>query len=103
MNFLYFTIRTCELEAIGRSCKGSSLSFWEVLHRKLQNETFLETLIIKQLVIDNDNAEIIASCVTNVRNVLIESIDMNKKQWVKFAVELNRSDKKIQSLGKYHS
>ena len=70
------------------------------MHRKLQNETFLETLIIKQLVIDNDNAEIIASCVTNVRNVLIESIDLNKKQWVKFAVELNRSDKKIQSLGK---
>ena len=87
---------------MGRSCAENVKIFWKVLDSKLQQsyENLLETLVLKQCVIENDSIDSIASTITNVTNVKLINNDMNKRQWAKFAVELNKSEKKIQSLGK---
>ena len=87
---------------MGRSCAENVKIFWKYFDSKLQQsyENLLETLVLKQCVIENDSIDSIASSITNVTNVKLINNDMNKRQWAKFAVELNKSEKKIQSLGK---
>ena len=95
------TFRECELEAIGKSCKSLLTSFWMLLRNRLQNESerTVKVMILKQLLISSENVDNIASCITSVEKVKINSIEMTKKQWVKFGIELNKSKKILQCLG----
>ena len=79
---------------MGRSCAENAKIFWKVLDSKLQQsyENLLETLVLKQCVIENDSIDSIASSITNITNVKLINNDMNKRQWAKFAVELNKSE-----------
>ena len=93
--------RECELEAIGKSSKDILISFWMLLKKRHQNECdrIVKNLALKQLMIDSETVENIASCVTSIEKVKIDSIEMTKKQWVKFGIELNKSKKTLQCLG----
>ena len=43
--------------------------------------------------------EDLSACLTMIPNVNIVNNEMNRKQWAKFAVSINRSDKRLHSLG----
>ena len=60
----------------------------------------MKTLILKQTVVDNEIIEALAACLTNIETVKLVNLDLNKKQWARFALEMNKSEKKIQSLGR---
>ena len=60
-------------------------------------EVVLRNLILKQTVVET--VETMVTCLTNIETVKLVNIDMNKKQWARFALEINKSEKKIQSLG----
>ena len=53
----------------------------------------------RQPVVDSGTIESLAECVASVPRVTIVNNTMNKKQWARFAVEMNRTEKRIQSLG----
>ena len=59
----------------------------------------LDTLTLKQTHFVEETVDDLSSCLTMIPNVKIVNTDMNRKQWVKFAVNINRSDKRLQSLG----
>lgn len=59
----------------------------------------LETLILKQTDLDNTIIDSFANCITNVKHAIIVNNEMNKKQWARFALEINRTEKRLQTLG----
>ena len=50
-------------------------------------------------MVDSGTIESLAECVASVPRVTIVNNTMNKKQWARFAVEMNRTEKRIKSLG----
>ena len=64
-----------------------------------ENLIYLETLILKQTYLDNTIIDSIANCITNVKHAIIVNNEMNKKQWARFALEINRTEKRLQTLG----
>ena len=97
-----FYYRTCELDALGKSFPRKLKYFWSILSQKLNDSEsiiVLETLVFKQTEMDNDAIESIANCIINVKHVIMVNIEMNKKQWARFALEINRTEKKLQTLG----
>ena len=95
-------IRTCELDAVGKSYPGKCNYFWSMFSQKLHNSEnlmVLETLILKQIDLDTTIIESFANCITNVKHAIIVNNEMNKKQWARFALEINRTDKRLQTLG----
>ena len=50
-------------------------------------------------MVDSGTIDSLAECVASVPRVTIVNNTMNKKQWARFAVEMNRTEKRIQSLG----
>ena len=73
--------------------------FSQKLHNS-ENLMVLETLILKQIDLDTTIIESFANCITNVKHAIIVNNEMNKKQWARFALEINRTDKRLQTLGK---
>ena len=75
--------------------------FWSCLNKRLHDpEVVLRNLILKQTVVETvETVETMVTCLTNIETVKLVNIDMNKKQWARFALEINKSEKKIQSLG----
>ena len=59
----------------------------------------LDTLTLKQTHFVEETVDDLSNCLTMIPNVRIVNTEMNRKQWVKFAVNINRSDKRLQSLG----
>ena len=59
----------------------------------------LDTLTLKQTHILEETVEDLSGCLTLIPHVRIVNTEMNRKQWVKFAVNINRSDKRLRSLG----
>ena len=77
--------------------------FWSIFSQKLNNSEnlmILETLILKQTDLDNTIIDSFANCITNVKHAIIVNNEMNKKQWARFALEINRTEKRLQTLGK---
>ncbi len=73
-----------------------------MLSQKLNNSEnliVLETLILKQTDLDTTIIESFANCITNVKHAIIVNNEMNKKQWARFALEINRTEKRLQTLG----
>ena len=59
----------------------------------------LDTLTLKQTQFAEETLDDLSSCLTMIPNVRMVNTEMNRKQWVKFAVNINRSEKRLQSLG----
>ena len=59
----------------------------------------LDTLTLKQTHFVEETVDDLSNCLTMIPNVKIVNTEMNRKQWVKFAVNINRTDKRLQSLG----
>ena len=59
----------------------------------------LESLTLKQTHFVEETVDDLSNCLTMIPHVRIVNTDMNRKQWAKFAVNINRSDKRLQSLG----
>ena len=55
--------------------------------------------VARQPVVDSGTIDSLAECVASVPRVTMINNTMNKKQWARFAVEMNRTEKRIQSLG----
>ena len=92
------------MDALGKSFPGKLNYFWSMFSQRLTNSEnimVLETLILKQIDLDNTIIESIASCVTNVKHAIIVNNEMNKKQWARFALEVNRTEKRLQTLGMF--
>lgn len=92
-------VRHVELTAFARESGGNMKYVWEVLgERLLEESVILESLALCQIDITNDTVEQISRCISNVKSVKLINIEMTKKQWAKFAIELNRSDKRLTCL-----
>ena len=92
------------MDAVGKSFPGKLNYFWSMFSQRLinsENIMVLESLIFKQIGLDNNNIESIASCITNVKHAIIVNNEMNKKQWARFALEINRTEKRLQTLGMF--
>ena len=88
------------MDAFGKSDPELLPQFWTCFNKRLHGaDVQMKTLILKQTVVDNDFIDAMAACMTNIENVKLVNLDMNKKQWARFALEMNKSEKKIQSLG----
>ena len=97
------SVRNVELTAFGGPNCGNEKYVWDMLADRLAKEdVVLEYLVLSQTNFTNENVEEVAQCVSSVANVKIVNVDMTKKQWAKFAIELNRSDKSLTTLEYAH-
>ena len=92
--------RNCELEAIGTSSEEKCCNFWSQFYSRLQEEDVkLDSLTLKQTRFMDETLDDLSGCLTMIPNVKVVNSEMTRKQWAKFAVNINRSDKRLQSLG----
>ena len=92
--------RHCELEGLGKSAHGKCCSFWSQFYSRLQEDDIkLDSLTLKQIRYSEEMQEELYGSLTMITNVTIVNNEMNRKQWAKFAVTINRSDKRLRCLG----
>ena len=88
------------MEAIGTSSEEKCCNFWSQFYSRLQEEDVkLDSLTLKQTRFMDETLDDLSGCLTMIPNVKVVNSEMTRKQWAKFAVNINRSDKRLQSLG----
>ena len=75
-------------------------NFWSQFYSRLQEDDIkLDSLTLKQIRYSEETLEELSGCLTLITNVRIVNNEMNRKQWAKFAVTINRSEKRLRCLG----
>ena len=91
-------VKNVELTAFGRSNDGDgqTKNIWETIaDRIIDDDVLLDNLDLSLIDFTNDTVDDIARCVANVKSAKLVNVEMTKKQWARFAIEMNRSDKKL--------